>query len=85
MSVNAFLNCLILGKDYDPTLRYLLLKTNRELTAQGSNLNQLAKLRNSGKASIAEEEGMLGVLARSILPTHRAVRDALVKDKGPAP
>ena len=85
LSINEYVRYWLLGKKYDPTVRDELRRANLELTRQGSNLNQLAKLRNSGKASIAEEDGMLGVLARSMLPTHKAVRDALVRGKEPEP
>ena len=88
-STNRYVRAAALGSDYkqphDPEWTKALLATNRELTGQGRNLNQIAKLRNGGKASIAEEDGMLGVLARSMLPTHKAVRDALIRGKEPEP
>jgi hypothetical protein len=81
LSVNEYIRATSLGPDYKPRpdrdLVLALLATNRELTAQGNNLNQIAKHMNNGTALPAEAEGMLGVLGRSLLQTHRAIRSAL--------
>jgi len=76
-----------LGFDYrppaNPELTKALLMLSRELTAQGNNLNQVAKHVNMGKASPDECDGMLGILGRSMLQTHRAVRKALNEEPMP--
>ena len=80
-SVSGYLRALSKGADYkpprDPELTRVLLMLNRELTAQGNNLNQIARQRNGN--IITEEEGnsMLTILGRSMLRTHKAVRQAL--------
>lgn len=80
-SVNAYVKTVVLGSAYkpamDPELRRTLLDLNRELTAQGRNLNQIAKQLNSGQATAPEAEMMIDVLSRSLLRTHQCVRKAL--------
>jgi hypothetical protein len=83
LSVNAFIRTLLLGADYDPTVKEQLRKANLELTRQGNNLNQIAKRLNGGRTSEAEADSLLGMLARSMLQTHRAIRAALAQ--GPEP
>jgi hypothetical protein len=87
LSVNAFIKCQILDKSYDPHLRRALLAIKRELTAQGNNLNQIARLGNSGKITQIEGESMLAQIARSHLRTHREIMKALAcgKPEEPAP
>lgn len=90
-SVSAYLRDVsvepykILVPPSDPEQTKALLALNKELTSQGNNLNQLAKQMNGGKASVTEAEGVLGVLARSMLGTHRAIRQALSRGKEPEP
>lgn len=90
-SVSAYLRDVslepykILVPPTDPELTKALLALNKELTSQGNNLNQIAKHMNGGKASLTEAEGMLGVLARSMLGTHSAIRRALSHGKEPEP
>ena len=88
-SVNGYIRAAALGTDYkqphDPARTKALLATNRELTAQGSNINQIAKHMNAGKVHPTEAEGILGAIARSILQTHKAVRAALTLGRAPAP
>jgi hypothetical protein len=79
-SVSSYLRALSRGPGYkpprDPELTRALLLVNRELTRQGNNLNQIAKHKNSG-GTAAEAEGMLGIVARSMLQTHKALRQVL--------
>jgi hypothetical protein len=90
-SVSAYLRDVslepykVLAPPTDPELTKALLALNKELTSQGNNLNQLAKQMNGGKASPAEADGALGVLARSMLGTHRAIRQALSYGKEQEP
>jgi hypothetical protein len=87
--VGRYIVAVALGPDYtppaDPELVRALLALNRELTAQGNNVNQIAKHLNGGKASLTEGEGMVGMIGRSILRTLKAVRAALAHGKEPAP
>jgi len=86
-TVNAYVRAAALGSDYkppiDPELRKVLLALNRELTRQGTNLNQIAKHLNSGQLSPSHGETMLDVLNRSMLKTHMAVRHALTREPAP--
>jgi len=81
MSVNRFIKYATLGAEYDPWLQKALLALNRELTAQGNNLNQIAKHHNSVPTTPSQTEAMLDVIGRSMLRTHKAVREALVHGK----
>jgi hypothetical protein len=89
LSVNEYIRAKALGETYTPPnsveLVRALLALSRELTAQGNNINQIAKHMNGGKASPAEAEGLLGAIARSMLMTHKAVRVALSQGRTPAP
>lgn len=89
LSVNELIRATTLGADYRPPLNpelvRALLALNRELTAQGNNLNQIAKHLNGGRATEAEAETMLGIIARSMLKTHKAIRTALAKGREPEP
>jgi hypothetical protein len=76
MSVSAFVKCLILGLDYDPHMQKLFLALNRELTAQGRNLNQIAKHLNNGGAS-AEGVAMLDAIRTPLMRALYAVKDKL--------
>ena len=86
-STNGYIRAASLGSDYkpphDPEWTRELHTANRELTAQGNNINQIAKQVNSCTASATDAEGMVGIIARSILQTHRAVRKALAQGKEP--
>jgi uncharacterized protein (DUF1778 family) len=88
-TTNGYVRAAALGSDYKPVrdaeLTKALLSLNREFVAQGNNLNQIAKLRNGGKATDAEAESMLGVIARSMLKTHKAVRAVLGQGEEPHP
>ena len=80
-SVNGYVRAAALGSNYrpprDPELTRALLMVNRELTAQGNNLNQIARQLNAGIVTPAQAESMVEILARSLLRTHKAVRQAL--------
>jgi|ERR1700722_433284 len=77
-SVNAYLKALALKRwPIGPALRQSLLSIYRELTRQGTNLNQIAKHLNGGTANPAQGESMLVIVGRSLLQAHKAVRNAL--------
>ena len=82
MSVNGFVLASALGSDYrppmNPELTRVLLALNRELTAQGNNLNQIARQLNAGIV-LPGQESILGALAQSIQQTLRGVRAALAR------
>ena len=79
--VGTFVRASALGSDYrppaNPELTSALLDLNRELTAQGNNLNQIARKVNGQQATESQADSLLGLIARSMLRTHRAVRAAL--------
>lgn len=77
MSVNAFIKDTILDRNYDPHVRTLLLRVNRELTAQGNNLNQIAKQLNSGTATPSQGVAMLEAIRDPLVRALYAVRNAL--------
>lgn len=89
LSVNEYIRATALGAGYKPPFNPELVKAlqalNLELTRQGTNLNQIAHLRNGGKATDAEADSMLGIVARSMLNTHKAVLAALSAGKEPSP
>ena len=93
VSVSRYVLIAALGSDYvqpepprDPALVTELFKLNRELTRQGTNLNQIAKKVNEGSVSAAEADGMLGIIARPLLQTLADVRKALSRgEPEPAP
>jgi len=89
ISVNHFLLASALSSDYrppkDPDLVRALMALNRELTAQGNNLNQIAHQRNATLITDAQADSMLDILGRSLLRTHTAVRDALSHGMKPEP
>ena len=84
MSVNAFIKNAILEKNYDPHVRILLLRVNRELTAQGRNLNQIAKQLNGGTATPAQGIAMLEAMRVPWRQALHAVGNALTGG-GPMP
>ncbi|MFY9287902.1 MAG: hypothetical protein WAO98_05315 [Alphaproteobacteria bacterium] len=79
MSVNAFIKCMILGADYDPNLREVFFMLNRELTAQGRNLNQIAKQLNSGM-SPAQGTKQLEAIRNPLVQALNAVKWALARN-----
>jgi hypothetical protein len=88
-SVSGYLRAVSLGSDYkppaNPELLKALLAANKELTAQGRNLNQIAKHLNQGTASKEQGGGLLAILARSLLRAHQAIRKALAGGKESEP
>lgn len=88
-TTNGYIRAAALGSDYKPPSNPELVKAlqalNLELTRQGTNLNQIAHMRNGGKATDAEADSMLGIVARSMLNTHKAVLAALSAGKEPSP
>lgn len=89
LSVNEYIRATVLGPDYkppvDPEWTKALLASNRELTRQGNNLNQIAHRRNANLIDEAQTDSLLGILARAYFQTHRAVRAALSQGKEPQP
>jgi len=89
VSLNRYMLAAALGADdkptHDPEWTKALLASNRELTRQGNNLNQIAHKRNSNLIDEAQTNSMLGILARAYLQTHKAVRAALSQGKEPQP
>ena len=81
LSVNAFIKQVILDANYDPALRKALLAVYRELTAQGNNINQIARFVNSGQTTPVTGAEMVSNIALSVMKTHQAVRIALVQGK----
>jgi len=83
LSVNAYIKTSTLGSDYKPPLddaaRKLLLSLNRELTAQGRNLNQIAKHLNSGTATPDQGVAMLDCIRVPLARALYAVKNALVQ------
>jgi Bacterial mobilisation protein (MobC) len=87
LSINEYIRATSMGSDYkpptDPELIKALLKLNKELTAQGNNLNQIAHHMNSGEVLPSQGESLLGIISRSMLQTHKAIRAALSQGKTP--
>jgi hypothetical protein len=85
LTVSEYIRVSVLGPTYassiDPEKRQLLLNLNRELSRQGTNLNQIAKHLNAGSASPEQGESMLAMLARSLLSAHKTVRHALAEGR----
>ena len=85
-SVNAYVRAATLGSryrpPYDPALRQAILLLNRELTAHGNNLNQIAKRLNSDTTTPAHETARLNGLATSLLRTLAVVRSTLSQGTG---
>jgi hypothetical protein len=79
MSVNAFIKCAILGNRYDPKMRIQLLSLNRELTAHGRNLNQIAKHLNGGTLAPSQGVAMLDTIRVPLVRALNAVKKALVQ------
>jgi hypothetical protein len=86
-SINSYVRAATLGSNYRPpidkALTGALLAVNRELTAQGNNLNQIAKQLNAEAITKTQGESMLDILGRSMLRTHKAIRQALPPGKLP--
>lgn len=80
-SVSHYLRELSRGTNYKPPrdneLTQALLRLNRELTAQGNNLNQIARQMNASIIAPDAGENILDILGRSMLRTHKAVRNVL--------
>ncbi len=79
-SVNSYIRASTLGSDYKPPvhqeLRLTLLASNRELTALGRNLNQIAKQMNSG---MQVGRITLDSLQAALFTTLAMVRTALAR------
>ncbi len=85
LTVSEYVRVSALGPTYassiDPEKRQQLLNLNRELSRQGTNLNQIAKHLNAGIVSPEQGESMLAILARALLGAHMAVRKALAEGR----
>jgi hypothetical protein len=79
-TTNSYIRASALGSQYrpplDPALAKALLGLGRELTAQGNNLNQIARQLNAG-IRLPGQGPMLDVLAASMQETYRDIRRAL--------
>ena len=88
-STNGYIRTASLGADYipphDPEWTKALLASNRELTRQGNNLNQITHKRNANLIDEAQTDSLLGIMARAYLQTHKAVRIALSQGREPQP
>jgi len=82
-SASAYLLALSRGPDYkyksprDPELTRALFLVNRQLTVQGHNLKQIKNKFDMGILTPAQAASLLHILTRSLLQTHKAVRQAL--------
>jgi hypothetical protein len=87
-STNSYIRATVLGSDYkqpiNPELQKTLLMLNRELTAQGNNLNQIARHLNEGAATPSQGVAMLDAIRRPLVQALLAVKNALVQ-KAPQP
>jgi len=64
----------------DPAWRQLLTSAERELTRQNGHLDQIDRQLKGKIASPEQGDSMVGIIARSLLSAHRAVRQALNDD-----
>jgi hypothetical protein len=90
LSVNEYIRAASLGSHYKPPmdqgLRQTLLMVYRELTAQGNNLNQIAKRLNEGKTTPQEGAFMIHVIYAPLVRALGSVRKALSRGtEEPAP
>lgn len=81
MSVNEYIRTVTLGPGYTPplppTLQQTLRDLNFELTKLGTNINQLTKDKNGGKATSTQVTARLDAIRRPLIGALRAVKDAL--------
>jgi len=84
-STNRYIRASVLGSQYrapmNPELTRALLGLNRELTAQGNNLNQIARQLNSRQIAPDHGASMLETVGRSLLRTYRDIREVLSHGK----
>lgn len=87
VSINSYIRAAALGSDYEqpmhPELRKALLATNRELTAHGNNLNQIAKHLNMGQITPDRAVSMLDAIRHPLVRTLMAVKKALAQGAAP--
>ena len=83
MTVNEFIRAVALGSDYKPlpdaVLHKILIGLNKELTAQGRNVNQIAKHLNGGTATSGQAVDMLDAIRVPLVRALYAVKNALVQ------
>ena len=83
MSVNEYIRASALGSAYrppiNPELHKTLLSLNRELTAHGRNLNQIAKQLNTDTATPNQGIDMLDAIRVPLVRALYAVKNALVQ------
>jgi hypothetical protein len=81
LSVNAYIKAVALQADYKPPLNPELCKAlrdlNAELTAQGRNLNQIAKHLNGGTATLGQGMAMLDSIRGPLVRALQAVKTTL--------
>ena len=80
-SFNAYVRATALGEQYKPPmgkgLRLALLDLNRELTAHGNNINQIARHLNAHIRTPTQANQALEVMRPAYVQTLEAVRNAL--------
>ncbi|MGB9153407.1 MAG: plasmid mobilization relaxosome protein MobC [Alphaproteobacteria bacterium] len=83
VSTNSYIRASSLGSAYkqpiNPELQRTLLALNRELTAQGNNLNQIAKHMNNGTATPSRGLTILESIRVPLVVALMTVRHALVQ------
>lgn len=83
ISVNRFVLASTLGSNYRPPANPELIKAlfalNRELTAQGNNLNQIARQLNAGLMAPSVAVERVDALSESMRITHVAIRKVLLR------
>ncbi|MDR3560896.1 MAG: hypothetical protein P4N59_05585 [Negativicutes bacterium] len=79
-TLNAYVKASALKRlPMGPELQDMLFLLNRELTAQGRNLNQIAKHLNSGQANISQGTAMLEAIRAPLIIALKAVKIALTE------
>lgn len=80
-STNTFIRASALGSVYEPPLDPALVKAlftiNKELTAQGRNLNQIARQLNSGTVTPSQAVDMVDYIRIPLIRALCAVKNAL--------
>jgi hypothetical protein len=83
VSTNTYIRAASLDSDYKqpltPELKKTLLVVVRELTAQGNNLNQIAKHLNGGMATPNQAMSMLDSIRVPLVRALLAARNAIVQ------
>ena len=82
-TTNSYIRAAALGSNYkppiNPDLRKSLLLLNRELTSQGNNLNQIAKMFNRGEATPVQALAMLDTIRVPLVRALLALKHTLTQ------